>query len=129
MKTLQAHHGVGCTFLIQLVIVSMELFEQPYQSLFPSIHVGLMLLGVDVSHVGGHLDLKQLVSADHHLSHFKGAGVPIQSRIPLYFDGLIVTPPHGVVIVSDLFQLCVPPDALLTGTTQGPHLFVESLVG
>ena len=48
VKALQAHHGVGCAFLIQPVIVSMELFEQLQQSLLPPVDVGHVLFGVDV---------------------------------------------------------------------------------
>ena len=44
VKDLQAHHGMGCAFLIQPVIASMELLEWLYQSL-SSIYVSLMLLG------------------------------------------------------------------------------------
>ena len=85
MNALQAHHGIGCAFLIQLIITSRQLFEQLHQSLLPPIDIGLVLSGVDVSCIGGCLDLKQLVSVDHHLSHFEGAGVPIQSEILLCF--------------------------------------------
>ena len=107
----------------------MELFEQLHHSLLPSIDISLMLLGLDVSHIGGCLDLKQLVSVDYHLSYFKGAGVSIQSEIPLCFDGPVVTPSHSVAIIPNLFQLHVLPDALLCGTVGGPHLFAEPLAG
>ena len=102
VKVLQTHHGGGCAFLIQPVIVNVELFEQLHQSLLPPIDVSHMLLGVDVSCIGGCLDLKHKVSADHHLSHFEGPGVPIQSKILLCFNSLIVAPPHSVAIVSNL---------------------------
>ena len=129
MKVLQAYHGMGLAFLVHLVIVSVELFEWLHQRLLPPVDIGLVHTGVDIPHVGVCLDLKHLLGVGCYLSHFEGAGVPIQNEFPLCFDGIIVAPPQSDVIISNLFHLCVPLDALLAGTTWGPHLSVENLVG
>ena len=85
--------------------------------------------GGEVSCISSHLNPKLLVSLDHHPTHFKGVGVLTKSENPLCLNGFIVASPHNVAIISNLLQLCILPEALLSRTTGGPHLFAELLMG
>ena len=63
MKVLQANHGMCHALLIQVVEMSVELFQQLHQGLLSPIDLGLMLLGVDVLHIGHLYNLEKLISS------------------------------------------------------------------
>ena len=128
VKALQAHHGMGCAFLIQLVIVSVELLQQLHQGLLLPVDFGPMFMGADVLHIGSLFNPEQLVSLDHHPAHFEEVVVLIKSEIPLCSDCFIVTSPHCLVTTANLLQLGIPPESLLSGTAGGLYPLVESLV-
>ena len=47
----------------------------------------------------------------------------------LCLNSLIVSSPHSVEIIPNLLQLCILPEALLSGTAGGLYLLAELLVG
>ena len=94
---------------------------------YPALGFGLCFLGVNIQ-VGGLCNMEQLVSSDHHLSHFIRVMIFLRSGILLCSDDLMVMPPHSLVVVTNLLELSFIPELALP-RLQGTHtLFLYILV-
>ena len=120
VKALQANHDAGHAFLVQLVMVSVELLQQLHWGLLPPMDLSLMLPGIDVVCISNLFNLQQLVGSDHHPSYFEGAVVLVKSGILLGFDSLSVTSLHCLATAANPLQLGIPPESLLRGTAGSP---------
>ena len=77
--------------------------------------------------VGSLFDLEQWVSPDCHLVYFKGAAVLLESKIPVWLDDFIVTPPYSMVTITNLPQLVLHPAAPFSDAARGPYFLLEFL--
>ena len=128
-KAQQPNYGTGHTFPIQPVETWMELLQQLHQGFLSLLDLSLILLKIDVFHIGSLFVAEQLVSWHCHLVHLKGAVILIESKCPLYFDDSSVTPQHSLMTFANPPHLDHLPKAPNSKSARGPHLSYETSYG
>ena len=132
MQSLKTYNGPRCSFLIELVIVGMVLFQQQYQGLCPAMGFSFWLSSINFG-ADSLSNAEQLISPDHHFSYLKGFAVFYKSVFLLCSKALIVMSPNILVTVTDSFQLCLHPETAFAQSTGSPYplpiLLVSSSYG
>ena len=116
MQPLKTYHGPSHSLFIETVIVSVILFQWPYQSLHLAMRFGLWVSGVNLG-VSGHCNVEQLVSPDHHAMHLKGVVVIHKSTVPFCLNAVMVMSPHSLVAFANPFQLTLSPETAFAEPT------------
>ena len=79
--------------------------------------------------MSGFFDSKQLVSPDHHLVHFEGEAIFLESELLLCSDDFMVAALYGLVAIINLFQMGLQPEATLSNAARGLYFLLELLAG